>query len=124
MILLLFQTLSAQPIRDHRAAFLEVLNRLADPKDGAISDISAITVVGHRVVHGGEISKAAVIDDQALARKLSLIAYEHCIHYNPSSCTNLFPSPLAPSFHTCLPSHLPTHPAPLVFSLHDSHHYL
>lgn len=40
--------------RDHREAILYVFQMLADPKKGAVSDLSDIAVVGHRVVHGGE----------------------------------------------------------------------
>ncbi|MBQ9235798.1 MAG: acetate kinase [Alphaproteobacteria bacterium] len=48
----------------HEEALREVFKLL---QDGAIADLGEITVVGHRVVHGGEIFKhSALIDDKAL----------------------------------------------------------
>jgi len=63
-----FKYSAPQPIPDHRAAFLEVLARLADPHHGAVADVASIAVVGHRVVHGGDISRAAVIDPQLMVQ--------------------------------------------------------
>ncbi len=45
-----------------------ILKVLADPKKGAVEDLSEIAVVGHRVVHGGEeFTGSVVIDDRVLA---------------------------------------------------------
>jgi acetate kinase len=52
----------------HQDAFKAMLEELVNPITGVINDPSEISVVGHRVVHGGEkFSEAIVIDDQILA---------------------------------------------------------
>jgi acetate kinase len=52
----------------YKDAFKAMLEELANPVTGVIRDSSEISVVGHRVVHGGEkFSEAIVIDDQILA---------------------------------------------------------
>ena len=43
-----------QDCPDHRVALQLILEMLTDPQAGAISDLTAIKAVGHRVVHGGE----------------------------------------------------------------------
>ncbi len=56
------------PSGDHAKAFKAMLTALMDKTSGVISDASAISVVGHRVVHGGEkFSSAVVINDTVLA---------------------------------------------------------
>lgn len=64
---------SGEVVRDldggtYQDAFKAMLEELANPVTGVIRDSSEISVVGHRVVHGGEkFSEAIVIDDQILA---------------------------------------------------------
>src|SRR5689334_7083786 len=43
-----------QPMKDHKVAIKLVLDALIDKEHGVISDMSEISAVGHRVVHGGE----------------------------------------------------------------------
>ena len=43
-----------QPMKDHKVAIGLVLDALVDKKHGVIGDMSDISAVGHRVVHGGE----------------------------------------------------------------------
>jgi len=65
---------------DHRQALQAVLDRLTDPQIGVIQEVSEITAVGHRVVHGGDkYSSPVVIDDQVLAdiRQLAPLAPLH-----------------------------------------------
>lgn len=51
----------------HREALQACLDRLVDPEIGVLSDLSEITAVGHRVVHGGDkYSDPVIIDDQVL----------------------------------------------------------
>jgi acetate kinase len=51
----------------HAEAFRAVLDALSDAEAGVIREPSEISVVGHRVVHGGErFSEAVVIDDAVL----------------------------------------------------------
>ena len=52
---------------NHRVALEKVISCLTDETYGAVKNVSEITAVGHRVVHGGEkFSKAVLIDDELL----------------------------------------------------------
>lgn len=54
-------------MKDHTDAIKLVLNVLADPKMGVISDMKEIDAVGHRVVHGGEkFSSSVILTDEVL----------------------------------------------------------
>ncbi len=53
-----------QDMKDHSDAIRMVLEALTNKEYGVISDMSEISAVGHRVVHGGEFfSKSVIIDD-------------------------------------------------------------
>jgi len=55
------------PCPDHRQAIRLIMDTIVDPVHGAISDISDIRAVGHRVVHGGEkFAKSVLVDESAL----------------------------------------------------------
>jgi acetate kinase len=72
----------------HRDAIELIVKTLLDPEIGAISDLSEIKAVGHRVVHGGEkFAKSVIIDDAALAafRELADLAPLH----NPPNITGI-----------------------------------
>ncbi len=57
----------------YEEAFKAILNELTSADNGVIKDPSEITVVGHRVVHGGErFSEAVVINDEILSELDSL----------------------------------------------------
>ncbi len=65
---------------DHREAIKLVSDTLPHPKYGVIEDLSSISAVGHRVVHGGEkFAKSVIITDEVLAafRELSHLAPLH-----------------------------------------------
>lgn len=52
---------------DHSVAFSYVLNALTEAGSGAIGDLSEISAVGHRVVHGGEkFSESVLITDEVI----------------------------------------------------------
>src|SRR5688572_1727871 len=56
------------PQGEHANAFIAMREALLDKTAGVLSDTAAITVVGHRVVHGGEkFTNATLIDDTVLA---------------------------------------------------------
>jgi acetate kinase len=56
------------PQGDHKEAFAAMLAALIDKDAGVIPNASAISVVGHRIVHGGEkFVNAVLIDDTVLA---------------------------------------------------------
>jgi len=52
---------------NHNVAMDLIIKTLTDPEHGVLSDISQISAVGHRVVHGGEkFTKSVLIDDKVL----------------------------------------------------------
>ncbi|UOR05521.1 acetate kinase [Hymenobacter aerilatus] len=53
----------ALALPDHEAGLREVVKLLTDPTAGVLHDPAEITVVGHRVVHGGEIFAATTFID-------------------------------------------------------------
>lgn len=56
-----------EPMENHKDAIKLVLGALVDEKYGVIKDMSEISAVGHRVVHGGEkYSSSVLIDDKVL----------------------------------------------------------
>jgi acetate kinase len=72
----------------HRDAIELIVQTLLDPEIGAITDLSEIKAVGHRVVHGGDrFAKSVIIDDDALAafRELADLAPLH----NPPNITGI-----------------------------------
>lgn len=48
-------------IRDHGRALEMILDTLLDPERGAIKDLSEVSAVGHRAVHGGSFFTAPVL---------------------------------------------------------------
>ncbi len=66
------------PMPDHSAAVKLVISMLTDKETGAISDLSEIGAIGHRVVHGGEkFAGSALINDEVMA------AIEECSELAP-----------------------------------------
>lgn len=53
----------SHPCPNHTEAIQLIINTLTDASVGAISAMSAVDAVGHRVVHGGEAFKKSVIVD-------------------------------------------------------------
>jgi len=52
---------------NHNEAMDLIIRTLTDPEHGVLSDISQISAVGHRVVHGGEeFTQSVMIDDRVL----------------------------------------------------------
>ena len=56
-----------QKVPDHKAGMSLIFSLLTDKEVGVISDMSEISGVGHRVVHGGEaFSKSTLITEEAI----------------------------------------------------------
>jgi acetate kinase len=75
-------------IKDHVQAVRMVIDALVHPEYGVIKDMSEISAVGHRVVHGGEkFSGSVVIDDDVMEaiRANSELAPLH----NPANITGI-----------------------------------
>jgi acetate kinase len=52
---------------DHKSAIHLIIKTLADKNHGVVSDMSKISAVGHRVVHGGEkFTRSVLINDSVL----------------------------------------------------------
>ena len=52
---------------DHKDAIQAAIQALTDEKIGVITDMSEISAVGHRVVHGGEkFHDSVIIDDEVM----------------------------------------------------------
>ena len=64
--------------KDHTEAIQQVLAALVDKEHGVIADISEITAVGHRVLHGGDKFTASCIVDEACKATI-----EECIPLGP-----------------------------------------
>ena len=80
---------------NHTQAFEAVKNVLLDKEYGAISDLSEVAAVGHRVVQGGAyFDKSVLVDDDVIA-KIEELAPLAPLH-NPAhlqgieACTNVF----------------------------------
>lgn len=75
-------------INDHKEGVKMVLDALVSKEYGVISDMSEISAVGHRVVHGGEkYSKSVLIDDEVMK------SIEDCVKiaplHNPPNITGI-----------------------------------
>jgi len=62
---------------DHAEAFNAMLAALMDKSSGVLADASAISVVGHRVVHGGEKFTGAVVIDDAILGEVNQVLACH-----------------------------------------------
>lgn len=100
---------------NHKVAIQEVISALTDEKLGVIKDMSEITAVGHRVVHGGEkFATSVVINDTVMA------ALRQCIEiaplHNPpnivgiEACQAIMPNtPMVAVFDTAFHQTMPKH---------------
>lgn len=99
----------------YKEAFEAMLKELTGKEYGVIKNPSEVTVVGHRVVHGGEkFSEAIVIDDQILA-EIDALSHLAPLH-NPvnvagiKEARRIFPSvPHVAVFDTAFHSTLPAY---------------
>ncbi len=98
----------------HQDAIKVVLDALVDEKNGVIADLTEISAVGHRVVHGGEkYAESVLIDDTVM------IAMDECVKiaplHNPpnitgiKACRNLMPNvPMVAVFDTAFHQTMPS----------------
>ncbi len=66
------------PIANHSQAMQQVVRVLTDPTDGCIGDMSEISAVGHRVVHGGPYFFESCLVTDEVMEKLKL-----CVDFAP-----------------------------------------
>lgn len=101
------------PMKDHQVAIELVLGALTDKEYGVISDMSEISAVGHRVVHGGEkYAKSVLINDEVM-KNLEECAKLAPLH-NPANiiginaCKKLMPNtPMSVVFDTAFHQTMP-----------------
>jgi acetate kinase len=58
---------ATEPLPDHAAAIEACLKVLTDPADGCLDSLAALTAIGYKAVHGGDIANPARIDDAVMA---------------------------------------------------------
>ncbi len=77
-----------QKIKDHREALGLVTRAMTDPENGIISDISEISGIGHRVVHGGDKYSSSVIIDESVVAAIEEFIELAPLH-NPPNLTGI-----------------------------------
>lgn len=80
---------------NHTQAFEAVKNALIDPEYGAISDLSEVSAVGHRVVQGGAYFDKSVLVDNSVINKIRELAPLAPLHnlahlQGIEACTRVF----------------------------------
>ncbi len=102
-------------LKNHKDAIEAVISALTDEKIGVIKNMSEISAVGHRVVHGGEkFNSSAIIDENVME------AVRECIDiaplHNPpniigiEACQAIMPNiPMVAVFDTTFHSSMPEH---------------
>ena len=71
-------------MKDHNDAVAVVLSMLTDKEDGVIDDLAKIDAVGHRVVHGGEKFKEAVLINDEVIKEIEEVSDLAPLH-NPAA---------------------------------------
>ena len=71
-------------IPDHQAAMRLVFDALMDPETGAIKDVSDLSAIGHRVVHGGESFSDSVLIDQKVIDTIARLSDLAPLHNPPN----------------------------------------
>lgn len=91
---------------DHKIAIQLVLEALLDEKVGVLKDISEISAVGHRIVHGGEKYSSSVLLTQEVIEELKEVSKLAPLHNPPAligirACKELMPDvPMTAVFDT------------------------
>ncbi|HUV05882.1 MAG TPA: acetate kinase [Armatimonadota bacterium] len=71
-------------IPDHQAAMRLVFEALMDPETGAIRDVSDLSAIGHRVVHGGESFSDSVLIDRKVIDTIERLSELAPLHNPPN----------------------------------------
>jgi acetate kinase len=69
---------------NHQIAMRLVFDALTDPKTGAIGDVSEISAIGHRVVHGGESFSDSVVINKKVIDTVSRLSELAPLHNPPN----------------------------------------
>lgn len=102
-------------ILDHKLGIEYVLGVLTSKKHGCISDLSEISAVGHRVVHGGETFSNSVLIDEDVINQMEKCIELAPLHNPPNlkgieAITDLIPelkqvAVFDTAFHQTMPKH-------------------
>lgn len=107
---------------DHRVAIHLIIKILTDSKYGVVKDMSQISAVGHRVVHGGEKFTCSVLIDEAVLEGIKEVQDLAPLH-NPPNISGIEAAqinlPDVPhiaifdtAFHQTMPEHAYMYPLP------------
>jgi len=107
---------------DHRTAIHLIVKILTDKKYGVVDDMSKISAVGHRVVHGGEKFASSVLIDDAVLEAIKEVQHLAPLH-NPPNISGIEAAqenlPNVPhiaifdtAFHQTMPQHAYMYPLP------------
>jgi acetate kinase len=102
-----------QPMKDHKVAIKLVLDALINKEHGVICEMSEISAVGHRVVHGGEKYASSVLIDENVMKALEECVKLAPLHNPPNiiginACRELMPNtPMVAVFDTAFHQTLP-----------------
>ncbi len=77
-----------QPVADHEQGMRLILDSLVGAEDHSLDDLSEITAVGHRVVHGGEAFTGSVLIDGEVIATIEQCADLAPLH-NPANLTGI-----------------------------------
>ncbi|GAB4184178.1 MAG: acetate kinase [Geothermobacteraceae bacterium] len=107
---------------DHKVAIHLIVKILTDPKYGVLDDMSKISAVGHRVVHGGEKFTRSVLIDDAVLEAIKEVQHLAPLHNPPNIAgieaaqANLPDVPhvaiFDTAFHQTMPEHAYMYPLP------------
>ncbi|MBL4934931.1 acetate kinase [Clostridium sp. YIM B02515] len=118
-----------QPMANHKEAIKLVLGALVDSTNGVIKDMSEISAVGHRVVHGGEKYSNSVLIDDEVMKALDECSKLAPLHNPPNitginACKELMPTtPMVAVFDTAFHQTIPEYAYiyPLPYELYTEH---
>jgi len=107
---------------DHQVAIDLIIRTLTDPVHGVLSEISQISAVGHRVVHGGEKFTCSVMIDESVLAAVKEVQHLAPLH-NPPNISGIEAAqavlPTVPhiaifdtAFHQTMPEHAFMYPVP------------
>ena len=107
---------------DHQVAIHLIIKTLTGKAYGVVSDMSKISAVGHRVVHGGEKFTRSVMIDEAVLDAIKEVQHLAPLHNPPNIAgieaakANLPDVPhvaiFDTAFHQTMPQHAYTYPLP------------
>ena len=101
------------PVMNHEEALKIILTQLVHSEYGVLKDLSEISAVGHRIVHGGELFDKSVLIDEEVIEKIEECASLAPLH-NPAAilgikaCQSAMPGvPMAATFDTAFHQTMP-----------------